>query len=147
MYPPSSSGSQIGGVVRIVFATLGVGGLDDVISPGFARASTFTIVDVSPDGTVIRVDVFPNTFARGGGGGWGRGRGMGRGMGGGMGGGFGYAIAQWIASTGARAVVAGNFGQGVVSWLQQFGIRPVTLYGMRVRDAIPQILKYLGVSP
>ena len=97
------------------------GGLDDVVSPVFGRAPTFTIVTV--EGNEIKSsDVIQNQFY------------MGRG-------GAGIAAAQMIVSKGAKVLISGNVGPNSYAVLSQAGIKLYSAYGMKVKDAVMSYLE------
>lgn len=101
--------------MRIAIATTS-GGLDDQVASAFGRTPTFTLVNVN--GSEIRnTEVVPNQFA-------------------GAAGGAGIQAAQWVANSGARAVIAGNFGPNASGTLAQAGIELLTASGMTVREAV-----------
>ena len=113
---------------RIVFATQGPGGLDDIVSPVFGRCPTFTIVDID-NGQVINVTVQQNPAMN-------------------AIGGAGMQAAQIIASSGANAVVAGNFGPNATQALMSLGIQMIPgISGVSVKDAIDMYLKKQFTTP
>ena len=109
-------------VEKIVVASQGLGGLDDYVSPVFARCNSFTIVEVE-DGNILEVSTLnnPSKLAPSG---------------------AGIQAAQFIASTGSKVVIAGNFGPNALTALSYMGIRVVTAaYGFKVREAIEKYLE------
>jgi len=105
--------------MRILVAT-NVGGLDDTVSMVFARAPTFTIVEVE-NGEIKGADVIPNQFA-------------------GAVHGAGIQVGQFVASRGINVAIAGNFGPNVSSILAGYGIQTISAQG-KVRDVIERFLK------
>lgn len=107
---------------RIAAATQGQGGLDDYISPIFARCPTYTIVDVE-DKEIKKVSVQQNPAIM-------------------SPVGAGIQAAQMIANLGANAVIAGNFGPNAFTALTSLGIKVIAgAIGMKVKDAIKQYLE------
>jgi len=104
-------------VLRVIVSTLDDRGIEAQISPRFARAPFITVVDIV-DGRVVQASSMPNSFMN-------------------MPHGVGVAMAQWIISTGAKAVIGVNFGPNLAMVLQQAGIRMYTVApGIRVIDAL-----------
>ncbi len=103
--------------MRIVVATQGNKGLDDLVSPVFGRAYSFTVVDVK-DGQIVSVKTYPNEAAFGF-----------RGV--------GVRASQFVVSLGADVVVSGNFGPNAQMLLQQSGIKTeIVPPGTTVRDVV-----------
>lgn len=92
------------------------GGLDDTVSPVFARAPTFTIAEVE-DGEIKDVRVMQNPAAM-------------------AGGGAGIQAAQLLINEGVQAVIAGNFGPNSSGILAQAGIYMISSPGTKVEDAL-----------
>ena len=107
------------GQIRIAVATQGRGGLDDLVSPMFGRAPSFTLVEV--EGNEIKgARVLPNQMIS-------------------APSGVGIAITQMLANEGARYLVAGRFGPNASAVAAQFGIQTVMVPpGIRVKDAVTQ---------
>lgn len=104
--------------MRILVAT-NLGGLDDMISPVFARCQTFTLVET--DGKEIKnVEVIPNQFMN-------------------AVHGAGIQVGQYLISQGINVAIAGNFGPNVSSILMQSGIETISAQG-KVRDVIEKYL-------
>ncbi len=109
-------------VEKIAIASQGSGGLDDYVSPVFARCNSFTIVELK-DEYIFKVTTLDNPaklapF------------------------GAGIQAAQIIASTGSNVVIAGNFGPNALTALSYMGIRPIAgTYGIKVREAVEKYLK------
>jgi len=109
-------------VEKIAIASQGLGGLNDYVSPVFARCNSFTIVEVE-DGSIREVTTLdnPSKLAPFG---------------------AGIQAAQLIASTGSKVVIAGNFGPNALNALSYMGIRPITsAYGIRVKEAVEKYLE------
>lgn len=106
--------------MKILVATSGKGGLEDMVSPMFGRCPTFTIVTV--DGKEIKdVKTLPNQYA------------------GGMSG-VGIQVAQFAANEKVNTVMAGSFGPNATSVLAQAGIEMVQIAGIKVEGAIKKYL-------
>jgi predicted Fe-Mo cluster-binding NifX family protein len=106
-----------------VLAPTNRGGLDDVIAGAFARAPTFTIVEVGPNGEITDVQVIPNAAAQ-----------AARGA--------GIQAVQFIIDSGVDTVIAPQFGPNSFGGLQAAGIRMFTVPGpMTVREAINALLR------
>lgn len=91
------------GVMRIVIATEGNRGLDDVVAYRFARAPYMTVVDVE-GGKVSDVKVYSNpavTLAKG----------------------AGIRVAQWLVSIGCRVAVGPRRGPNAAMVMEQAGVR------------------------
>ena len=101
--------------MRIAIAT-NSGGLEDVVSSVFARAPTFTIVDVE-NGEIKDVRVMQNPAAM-------------------AGGGAGIQASQILVNEGVQAVIAGNFGPNASGVLAQAGIAMISMPGVKVEDAV-----------
>ncbi len=120
--------------MRIAVATNN-GGLEDTVSPVFARAPTFTIVDVE-NGEIRNVRVMQNPAAM-------------------AGGGAGIQASQILINEGVQAVIAGNFGPNSSGILAQAGIAMISSPGTRVEDAVksaekgnaPQMQAQAPVAP
>jgi predicted Fe-Mo cluster-binding NifX family protein len=101
--------------MRIAVATNN-GGLEDVVSSVFARAPTFTIVDID-NGEIKDVRVMQNPAAM-------------------AGGGAGIQASQVLVNEGVQAVIAGNFGPNASGVLAQAGVAMISMPGARVEDAV-----------
>ena len=99
-----------------IAAATGAGGLDDAVSTVFARAPTFTIVDVE-NGEIKNTRVMQNPAAS-------------------AGGGAGIQAAQILVNEGVRAVIAGNFGPNASGLLAQTGVAMISSPGVKVEDAV-----------
>ena len=109
-------------VLRVITTTIDDRGVDSQISPRFTRAPFIMVIDIV-DGRIYRVTPIPNTFMN-------------------LPHGAGVALAQWIISSGAKAVIAVNMGPNAAMILQQAGVKVYTVTpGIRVIDA----LKSLGL--
>jgi len=108
--------------MRILVATQGNGGLDDLVSIVFGRAPTFTLIDVE-NGKIKKTEVRQNTSAS-----------SFRGV--------GIASAQLAAEENVNVVIAGDVGPNAYSVLTQAGIEVVTgMGGMKVKEAVEKYLK------
>ena len=108
--------------MKILVPTQGKGGLEDLVSPVFGRAPTFTIVEVENE-EIKKTEVFENPAAsafRG----------------------AGIQAAQFAAEKGVNVILTGNIGPNASMVLQQSGIEVVFGYaGLKVRDAVESYLK------
>ena len=108
--------------MRILISTSSKGGLEDLVSPVFARAPTFTLVEIQ-DKEIKSVEVIPNNYASGF-----------RGV--------GIQVAQFVANKGVDVVITGNVGPNASMVLNQAGVKIVTGFlNVKVKDAIQS---YLG---
>lgn len=104
--------------MRILVAT-NLGGLDDMVSPVFARCQTFTLIET--DGKEIKdAKVIPNQFIN-------------------AVHGAGIQVGQYLISQGINVAIAGNFGPNVSSILMQSGIETISAQG-KVRDVVEKYL-------
>ncbi|RLG89204.1 MAG: hypothetical protein DRO15_01080 [Thermoprotei archaeon] len=113
--PPPPSG-----VFRIATAVLDNRGLDSIISPRFARAPFLAIIDIM-GGAITNIQVIGNPAAS-----------APRGA--------GVAVAQWLISSGVRAVLAVNLGHNVYTILRQASVAIYTVQpGIRIIDALRSV--------
>ena len=104
-------------VFRVATTTVDSRGLESPVSPRFARGPYIVVVDIA-SGRVADVRVLANPFAN-------------------FPHGAGVAFAQWLISSGVRAVLAPNLGPNVAMVLQQAGIAVYSAVpGARVIDAL-----------
>ena len=108
---------------RAVATLDGNAGLSSPISYRFARAPFISVIDYL-DGKILDLKIIPNSLASGGGG-------------------VGIALAQWILSIGANAVLGSRFGPNLMMVLRQGNINPLI-----VSPGIPlgEAVKALGVN-
>jgi len=110
--------------LRLALPTKGDRGMRDVISNIFARAATFTIIDVV-DGEVKEVRVEENKAS-------------------GLKQGTGPIVAKDLKEKGVDVVVAGELGPGAKTLLDISGIRMVQVApGIKVKEAVTGALKQL----
>jgi len=108
--------------LRLALPTKGGRGMRDVISDVFARAATFTLVDVV-DGEVKNVKVEENTASA-------------------LKQGAGPLVTKTLKEKGVEVVVAGELGFGAKTLLEMSGIRAVQVdTGVKVKDALDEALK------
>ena len=108
--------------MKVVFATEGSRGLQETIAHHFGRCPTYTIVDVVEDGEP-EVQVVENpTLAN-------HGPGM---------------APQYIASLGARYMVAGGMGPRAIEFFKSFGIQPLTGISGTVQEGLGVLLETLA---
>jgi predicted Fe-Mo cluster-binding NifX family protein len=108
--------------LRLALPTKGDRGMRDVISDVFARAATFTLVDVV-DGEVKNVKVEENTASA-------------------LKQGTGPLVTKTLKENGVEVVVAGELGSGARTLLEMSGIRTVQVDpGVKVKDALDEALK------
>lgn len=105
--------------MRIAATTL-KGGIDDVVTPQFGRAATFTIVDY--DGGVKNVEVVENKAAS-------------------QSSGAGIAAAQTLVDKKVKVLLTGHVGPKAMNVLRAAGIRAYVAEGLRVRDAVEKLVK------
>ena len=105
--------------MRIIIAT-NQGGLDDMVFPAFGRCPTYTIIDIE-NGEIKETKIEPNQAAN-------------------MPGGAGIAAAQFVINLEIDAVIGGNFGPNALNVLKQAGIKIYTAFGMKVKDAVQQLI-------
>ncbi len=114
---PRQKVSLPSGKFKVAVACQGAGGLDDVVSPMFARAPTFTIVEIEGN-NIVGSKVLPNSMAS-------------------YPSGAGVAVTQMLASQGVRCLVAGRFGPNAAAVAAQFGMQTISVPpGTRIREAI-----------
>ena len=107
------------GKYRIVIASQGPNGLDDIVSPVFARAPFFILRDVE-NGEIKNVETVENRFGM-------------------MGGGAGMAAAQYMRELNANIVIAGSFGPNSQGMLQSMGIRTMTVPPTPIKEALKRV--------
>ncbi|RLG59074.1 hypothetical protein DRN86_04810 [Candidatus Geothermarchaeota archaeon] len=105
---------------KIAVASQAKGGLNDFISPTFARCPFFTLITIDSQ-RISDVKVVPNSYAGGASG-------------------VGIAVAQMLGNLGVHVVLAGNFGPNAYNALSQLGIQAIrVLPGMSIKEAIKQV--------
>jgi len=110
--------------VRLAVPTKGDRGMRDVVSDVFARAPTFTIIDIV-DGKVKEVRSEENTASA-------------------LKQGTGPIVARDLKEKGVDVVVAGEFGPGAKTLLKMNGIRMVQVEpGVKVSEAVKKVLREL----
>jgi len=119
---PSRETMELKGRHRIVVATQGPKGLDDIVSPVFGRAPFFTIIDVE-DGEIKNIETVENRYGM-------------------MPGGAGIAVAQYMRDLEADIVIAGSFGQNSINILENMGIRTIVMPPTQLNSN----LKNLGIK-
>jgi len=105
--------------MRIAATTL-KGGIDDIITPQFGRAATFTIVDY--DGEAKNVEVIENRAAS-------------------QASGAGIAASQTLVDKKVDVVLTGNVGPNAMNVLRAAGIKIYAAAGLKVKDAIEKYVK------
>lgn len=114
--------------VRLAVPTTGSRGMRDVVSEVFARAATFTIIDVV-DGEVKEVRVEENAAT-------------------GLKQGAGPIVAKTLKEGEVDLVVAGELGPGAKTLLEMSGIRMVLVApGVKVSEAVEKALKDFRSAP
>jgi len=110
--------------VRLAIATEGERGLVDIVSNVFARAKTFTILDLE-EGKVKDLKIIKNPAVS-------------------YKSGAGPIIVKTLADLGVNRVVASEFGPGASTLLEQLNVAKVKVNsGSRVSDIIKNILSSL----
>jgi len=111
--------------MKLLIASAGEGGLDDMVSPVFGRCPSYTIVEVE-NSQIKNVRVIPNQYAS-------------------AAGGAGIQAAQLAANEGVTAVIASHFGPNATMILQPwYGLWP--RYGLRSWYGLWSRLWRLGTS-
>ncbi len=110
------------GALRVACGVLENRGIDSMISPRFARAPFMSFTDIT-SGRIISCIIEPNPAAE-------------------ASHGAGIAVAQWLISSGVRAVLAARLGPNISSVLQSAGVHIYYVNpGLRLIDA----LRYVGL--
>jgi len=110
--------------IRIAIPT-DKGGLEDLIYDRLGRAPTFTVVEVDLDTAEIKdVKIINNPGA-------------------GAGSGAGVKAAQVVAEAKATVYVGPNPGPNAYAALQYLGVKVFTMTGVKVKDAIKNIIEEL----
>jgi predicted Fe-Mo cluster-binding NifX family protein len=110
--------------LRLVVPTKGPQGIRDTLSDVFARAVTFTLIDVE-DGVVKHVTVEENTASD-------------------LRQGTGPVVVKNLKEKGVDILIAGEVGPGAVTLLEMSGIRMIRVEpGIKVRDALTEALMQL----
>lgn len=110
--------------LRIAVPTKGSGGMRDMVSDVFARAATFTIIDVD-EGEVKHVVVDENTASE-------------------LKQGTGPIVAKNLKEKGVDVVIAGEVGPGAKTLLEMNNIRMIQIEpGVRVSEAVKTALDRL----
>lgn len=118
----SSTGIKPVGSIRIAIATTNREGLNSQVASVFARAPTFTIIDVER-GKIINLEVKDNVYKT-------------------QPHGAGLSVAQFLASIGVNIVVGSKFGPKAAQALSSLGIEMKTVpAGMRVKDVLSFVVK------
>ncbi len=107
--------------LRIAVATTAHGGLEDIVSEVFGRASTFTVVDVE-GGEIKDVNVLENpalTYEHG----------------------AGPIVVKMLLDRGVKAVIGAELGPGASALLEQHNVTHIIVKpGVRVSEAIRKAL-------
>jgi predicted Fe-Mo cluster-binding NifX family protein len=108
--------------LRLALPTEGDRGMREVISDVFARAATFTLVDVL-DGELKNIKVEKNTASA-------------------LKQGAGPLVTKTLKEKGVEVVVAGELGSGAMTLLEMSWIKAVQVDpGLKVKDALDEALK------
>lgn len=115
---PKSMAPSVGRF-KVGVASQGRGGLDDVVSPIFGRAPSFTIVEI--EGKEIKnVKVLPNQFLS-------------------SPSGVGIAVVQMLGNEGVKYLLAGRLGPNATLVANQFGMQVIMVPpGTKISNAINQ---------
>lgn len=103
-----------------IAATTSKGGLEDIVTPQFGRAGTFTIVDY--DGKIRDVEVVENKAAS-------------------QASGAGVAASQTLVDKKVEVLLTGNVGPKAMNVLRAAGIKIFMAEGLKVKDAIEMFAK------
>lgn len=118
----SSTGIKSIGSIRIAIATTNREGLNSQVASVFARAPTFTIIDIEK-GKIIHLEVKDNVYKT-------------------QPHGAGLSVAQFLASLGVNIVVSNKFGPRAAQALSSLGIEmQIAPAGMRVKDVLGFVIK------
>jgi len=110
--------------LRLALPTKGDRGMKDVVSDVFARAATFTFIDVV-DGEIKEVKAEENKASS-------------------LKQGTGPIVAKYLTEKGVDVVVAGELGPGAKTLLEISGIRMVRVApGVKVKEAVTEAIKQL----
>jgi len=113
--------------VRLAVPTKGDRGMRDVVSDIFARASTFTFIDIA-DGEVKEVSVEKNAVSV-------------------IKQGTGPLVARDLNEKGVKFVVSGEIGPGAKTLLDMTGIGVIRVVpGVKVKEAVEKALKELRTA-
>ncbi len=103
------------GVERIAFPVQDHKELDDIIFEHFGHAPAYLLVDISPDGSILKVEVLDNYYQEEHGPG---------------------VVPSLLANAGVNVLICRGMGRRAVDYFQQYGIRVIRgAYG-RVRDVL-----------
>ncbi len=103
-----------------ILATTTKGGLDDIITPMFARAPTFTVVEVE-NKQIKDVKIIQNQASM-------------------QPSGAGIAATQTVCNLGVNVVLTGNVGPNAFHGLSSAGIKIYRADGLKVEEAIRKFL-------
>lgn len=107
--------------MRIAVATQGAGGLNDLVSPVFGRAMSFTVVEIEND-EIKNVEVHPNPAMS-------------------AISGAGLQAAQILANLKVDVIIAGSFGPNASAALSVMGIQMISgVMGISVKEAIDKYI-------
>jgi len=110
--------------LRIAVPTSGGGGLESMVADRFGRAETFTIVEVTDDGKIVRVEVHDNPGYK-------------------ASSGAGVKAAQKLGELRVNVYAGPTPGPNAYAALQYLGIKIVTVTGVTVKEAVEEALKEL----
>lgn len=113
--------------VRLAVPTKGDRGMRDVVSDIFARAATFTIIDIA-DGEVKEVSVEKNAASV-------------------LKQGTGPLVARHLNEKGVNFIISGEIGPGAKTLLKMTGIGMILVApGIKVKEAVEKALKELRTA-
>lgn len=103
--------------MKIAIATVSGKGLQDIVSPEFGHARTFTIIEIQ-DKKIVHVDILENPAGR-------------------LTHGRGPLVAKKLADLGVETVISGEIGPGAQTILEQLGIKRIIVKpGQKVEDIL-----------
>ncbi len=110
-------------MVKIGFASMNGGGLEDVIADRFGRAPVFTIVELDEQGNILNVKVVENPGAS-------------------ASSGAGVKSVQVLVDEGVDIAVGPNFGPNAQVILEEMNIKAVRIpAGTKIADALEKVKK------
>ncbi len=108
-------------MVKIAFASMNGGGLEDVIADRFGRAPVFTIVELDEQGNIVNVKVIENPGAQ-------------------AASGAGVKSVQALVNEGVDIAVGPNFGPNAQVLLEEMNIKPVRIpAGTKIAEALEKV--------
>lgn len=111
--------------IKLAVATVGDKGVEDVVSEVFGRARTFTIIEVTAERSISRVEVMKNpaiTYKHG----------------------AGPIVVKMLVDKGVTVVAAREFGPGAEALLEQHNVKRLKIKpGSTVNQVVNKVLNSL----